>query len=795
MANVYAGRFYDAFFDNNSKLMKSTTFVVYDDQDATSIATTYTDRTKTTVAPQVNSTDAEGMAEFFAVPGPYWVKVGTSSPRKVEVKEDVDDTADVGQVNAAISAHAQSTVGVHGIADTAVLETQAGAQARADTALSTARAYADLQIQIQFGLTSAKTPVRIAVTDAINVSNPGGSNFDGVTLASGDAVLRAVGTDAANGIYIFNGPSSPMTRRSDADTSGEMTSGILVPVAEGTNSSSPIWQLTTDAPITLGTTPLTFSPAAGDTSGFATQTDLTAVENALDALTVTVGGIHFPTGVLATVNGIEADANGNVELGLADLGLELTAVDVYTDLGGVKYPSVDGLAGQAVLRGSTPGSTVFGTPSSGPATLMADSDADGVGLWGKRRLPARKYPQYSRILADFSATGHGWVGSGPTGFSVTDDTSVKLYGTSSLNIAPPLNDVTMTYATSPTGVGFVGGNVNLLTNRLAVLSLQPLTGLGHTNPKLEVSSDNGTTWSAMLDTARTHDSFGQWWEWRLSKDSFPATSGVDFTAINRIRIGARTATTGTGPVPWYIQRVAEYPATETKAQLAWLIQGSASMYPFLGEFYKRNLRPTIVVRPGNITNNLNSPLTLDQCKQLHMNYGFGMIPSQWTDAEINPSNYYITNATEYESGLRKSIHWFWKNGFEQPLMQFWNFAGAGSGAGQAMFFCRKYFPAGIARNQPDDFTVNVLPTHEPCGLMSQQLFGTGTSLTNRYTTYLNRLAESGGVGFLYSQGLQQATGNSTITAASDVSAICDLIQSLSSSIDFVPVNTMVEARL
>jgi hypothetical protein len=75
-----------------------------------------------------------------------------------------------------------------------------------------------------------KEPCEVATTVAVNISNPGTSTFDGVSISSGDRVLvRAQGNDdkAENGIYVFNGSSSAMTRATDADSAQELQSAAV----------------------------------------------------------------------------------------------------------------------------------------------------------------------------------------------------------------------------------------------------------------------------------------------------------------------------------------------------------------------------------------------------------------------------------------------------------------------------------------------------------------------------------------------------------------------------------------
>lgn len=108
-----------------------------------------------------------------------------------------------------------------------------------------------------------KDSVRVATTAAITISTAlnVGDAIDGVTLADGDRVLVKNQTDASqNGIYLAG--SSPV-RAADANTSLEVTSGMFCFVEEGTVNGDNGFVLTTNDPITLDTTDLTFTQFNG----------------------------------------------------------------------------------------------------------------------------------------------------------------------------------------------------------------------------------------------------------------------------------------------------------------------------------------------------------------------------------------------------------------------------------------------------------------------------------------------------------------------------------------------------
>ena len=108
-----------------------------------------------------------------------------------------------------------------------------------------------------------KDSVRVASTANVTISGPGAA-IDGITLSSGDRVLlKNQSTASQNGIYVFNGAASALTRATDADSSTEVTAGMFVFVEEGTVNADQGFVLTTDGTITVGSTSLSFTQFSG----------------------------------------------------------------------------------------------------------------------------------------------------------------------------------------------------------------------------------------------------------------------------------------------------------------------------------------------------------------------------------------------------------------------------------------------------------------------------------------------------------------------------------------------------
>lgn len=181
-----------------------------------------------------------------------------------------------------------------------------------------------------------KASVRAASTATITVSNPGTSTMDGVTLVALDRVLlKNQSTGSENGIYIFNGSASAMTRANDADTSAKVTAGMTMYVEEGTANGDKAFLLTTDNPIVLGTTALTFTQTGGGNSytagnGLQLSSNTFSVLPNGTSIDVAAGGIKVSSS--AAGNGIAVSGVGLISANIG-AGLVNSAGATIVDTG------------------------------------------------------------------------------------------------------------------------------------------------------------------------------------------------------------------------------------------------------------------------------------------------------------------------------------------------------------------------------------------------------------------------------------------------------------------------------
>jgi microcystin-dependent protein len=108
-----------------------------------------------------------------------------------------------------------------------------------------------------------KLSVRLLSDSNVSLS-PAPAAMDGTLLLDLDRVLLIAQTTASqNGIYEYNSGTNALTRTSDANTSASVPPGMTVFINEGTVYKDSSWALVTNAPITLNTTPLTFTQVSG----------------------------------------------------------------------------------------------------------------------------------------------------------------------------------------------------------------------------------------------------------------------------------------------------------------------------------------------------------------------------------------------------------------------------------------------------------------------------------------------------------------------------------------------------
>lgn len=141
-----------------------------------------------------------------------------------------------------------------------------------------------------------KQTARAVTVSNVTLSGGAPATVDGTSLVLRDRVLvTAQSTASENGIYYVTtvgaGSNGTWARSLDANETGEIKAGTIIMITEGTTYADTQWKLTTDDPITVGTTAMTFvraGNAAYGTIAVAGQNSIVA-DQIGDTLTMVAG--------------------------------------------------------------------------------------------------------------------------------------------------------------------------------------------------------------------------------------------------------------------------------------------------------------------------------------------------------------------------------------------------------------------------------------------------------------------------------------------------------------------------
>ncbi|WP_290624758.1 hypothetical protein [Altibacter sp.] len=180
-----------------------------------------------------------------------------------------------------------------------------------------------------------KESVRVLVKSNVDISGPGAS-IDGVTMASKDRVaLTSQTTASQNGIYVYNGGDSAMTRADDADTFAKLN-GAYFFVREGTAADEGFVQ-TAELTSFSGQSYVQFSSAGNITAGaglaksgntLSVNVDDSSIKINGDTLEVKAGGVT--DGMLAgsISNGKLSNSSVTIAGSSVALGGSITAATI-----------------------------------------------------------------------------------------------------------------------------------------------------------------------------------------------------------------------------------------------------------------------------------------------------------------------------------------------------------------------------------------------------------------------------------------------------------------------------------
>ena len=169
------------------------------------------------------------------------------------------------------------------------------------------------------------------VVSTTNITLSGLQTVDGVALADANRVLLVgQSTSSSNGIYLAS--AGAWVRATDVDTSAKIPVGMIVPVGpEGVSHANTLWYLTVPAPITLGSSNLTFSSVRDAITMKAACRTVSTTNLTLSGLQ-SIDGISVQAGDRVLVNGQTTATNNGIYLASASAWLRSPDANVSADI-------------------------------------------------------------------------------------------------------------------------------------------------------------------------------------------------------------------------------------------------------------------------------------------------------------------------------------------------------------------------------------------------------------------------------------------------------------------------------
>lgn len=253
--------------------------------------------------------------------------------------------------------------------------------------------YVDARVQ---GLT-IKSAVKVATTTNITLS--GTQTIDGVALSAGDRVLvKNQTTGSENGIYLVS--ATAWTRASDA-VDGVMSANDFCFASQGTTQHDTGWVLTTDNPIIVGTTSLTYTQF----SGAGSYTNGTGI-----ALT---GNVFSLNANLDDLNDVEISSPLSKHV-LRHNGTKwVNSILSYNDLSNI--PTIPTVNDGALTLGIAAGSNLTGSASF--TANQSSASTFTVGVASGYAIPS------STDIANWN-TAYGWGNHASAGYALSGHTHV-----------------------------------------------------------------------------------------------------------------------------------------------------------------------------------------------------------------------------------------------------------------------------------------------------------------------------------------------------------------------------------
>lgn len=288
------------------------------------------------------------------------------------------------------------------------------------------------------GQTNQKLAVLVATTGNITLS--GEQTIDGILTSSSRVLVWQQTSAQNNGIYVSN--SSTWSRSTDADTSPEVTTGMTTFVTQGVTYAGNGFILITPAPITLGTTPLTFTEFSGAGS-ITAGTGMTKTGNTLD-----VNGTA--NRIIANADNLDIASTYVGQTSITTLGTLATgtwnATTIAPSHGGTGQTTYTN--GQLLIGNTTGNTLTKATLTQASANQVIITNGTGTITLGlPQDIATTSSPTFNRVftaIGSAAAPSFSFTGNTGTGMysSATNTIGLSLNSVLAVNISPTLTDFT-----------------------------------------------------------------------------------------------------------------------------------------------------------------------------------------------------------------------------------------------------------------------------------------------------------------------------------------------------------------
>lgn len=251
-----------------------------------------------------------------------------------------------------------------------------------------------------------KASCRVATTSNVPLTGGAPNVVDTITLVKGNRVLVwQQNTASQNGIYVVqtvgDGSSGTWIRANDFDTSAKVSAGVTVRIEQGNLFKDVAFTLTTDNPITLGSTELVFAKDA-TVAGTDTQVQYNNNGALAGSANLTFDGTTLTTNALTVTN--DAVIGGNLTVN----GQTTTINSTVATIDDLNLTLASGAASASQANGA--GLTIDGagatlTYLSTPNLWSFDRGLQVTGQVSQPAISAPTTPSADNVLIYVTASG------------------------------------------------------------------------------------------------------------------------------------------------------------------------------------------------------------------------------------------------------------------------------------------------------------------------------------------------------------------------------------------------------